>query len=292
MLVKFTVVGGNASKDLAKRIARRLKAKYVDVDTRTFPDGESKITFRHNLKKSVVLIVQSTYPPVDTNLLQILSIISEVKKISSKIYAIMPYMGYARQDRQFLNGEIATMSVVAKMLQAAGAKKAIVVDIHSKTALRHFKIPTENVSAIPELAKYLKKLKLKNPIVVSPDTGGSLRAKKFADILKSDFITLKKSRNRKTGKVSIQSTKTDVKGKDLIIVDDIISTGGSVVKATQFLKKQKCKRVFVVCTHGLLVGDAEKNIKKAGVTQIISTNTIPRSISKVDVSGVIAQAVQ
>ena len=292
MLVNFTVIGGNASKDLAKRIARRLKAKYVDADTRTFPDGESKITFRHNLKKSVVLVVQSTYPPVDTNLLQILSIISEVKKISSKIYAIMPYMGYARQDRQFLNGEIVTMSVVAKMLQAAGAKKAIVVDIHSKTALRHFKIPTENVSAIPELAKYLKKLKLKNPIVVSPDTGGSLRAKKFADVLKSDFITLKKSRNRKTGKVSIQSTKADVNGKDLIIVDDIISTGGSVVKATQFLKKQKCKRVFVVCTHGLLVGDAEKNIKKAGVTQIISTNTIPRSISKVDVSGVIAQAVQ
>ena len=292
MLVKFTVVGGNASKDLAKRIARRLKAKYVDADTRTFPDGESKITFRHNLKKSVVLVVQSTYPPVDTNLLQILSIISEAKKISSKIYAIMPYMGYARQDRQFLNGEIVTMSVVAKMLQAAGAKKIIAVDIHSKTALRHFKIPTENVSAIPELAKYLKKLKLKNPIVVSPDTGGSLRAKKFADILKSDFITLKKSRNRKTGKVSIRSTKADVNGKDLIIVDDIISTGGSVVKATQFLKKQKCKRVFVVCTHGLLVGDAEKNIKKAGVTQIISTNTIPRSISKVDVSGVIAQAVQ
>jgi len=292
VLVKFTVVGGNASKDLAKRIARRLKAKYVDADTRTFPDGESKITFRHNLKKSVVLVVQSTYPPVDTNLLQILSIISEAKKISSKIYAIMPYMGYARQDRQFLNGEIVTMSVVAKMLQAAGAKKIIAVDIHSKTALRHFKIPTENVSAIPELAKYLKKLKLKNPIVVSPDTGGSLRAKKFADILKSDFITLKKSRNRKTGKVSIRSTKADVNGKDLIIVDDIISTGGSVVKATQFLKKQKCKRIFVVCTHGLLIGDAEKNIKKAGVTQIISTNTIPRSISKVDVSGVIAQAVQ
>ena len=292
MLVNFTVIGGNASKDLAKRIARRLKAKYVDADTRTFPDGESKITFRHNLKKSVVLVVQSTYPPVDTNLLQILSIISEAKKISSKIYAIMPYMGYARQDRQFLNGEIVTMSVVAKMLQAAGAKKIIAVDIHSKTALRHFKIPTENVSAIPELAKYLKKLKLKNPIVVSPDTGGSLRAKKFADILKSDFITLKKSRNRKTGKVSIQSTKADVNGKDLIIVDDIISTGGSVVKATQFLKKQKCKRIFVVCTHGLLIGDAEKNIKKAGVTQIISTNTIPRSISKVDVSGVIVEAVQ
>ncbi len=121
---------------------------------------------------------------------------------------------------------------------------------------------------------------------------GALRDKKFDSSIQFDFNALKKSRNRKTGKVLIQSSKVDVRGKDLILVDDIISTGGSLVKATQFLKKQKCKRVFVVCTHGLLVGDAEKNIKKAGVTQIISTNTIPRSISKVDVSGVIAQAVQ
>ena len=119
--------------------------------------------------------------------------------------------------------------------------------------------------------------------------GGALRAKKFASLLNTDFITLKKSRNRKTGKVQIQSSKVDVHGRDLVVVDDIISTGGSVVKATQFLKRQKCKRVFVACTHGLFIGDAERKIKKAGVTQIISTNTIPRSTSKVDVSGVIAE---
>ena len=200
-------------------------------------------------------------------------------------------MGYARQDKQFLSGEAVTMSVVAKMLQSAGAKKVIVVDIHSKTALNHFKIPTESVSAIPELAKYFKKLKLKNPLVVSPDMGGSSRAKKFASLLNTDFVTLKKSRNRKTGKVRIQSSKADVHGRDLIVVDDIISTGGSVVRATQFLKRQKCKRVFVACTHGLLVGDAERKIKKAGVSQIISTNTIPRNTSKVDVSGVIAESI-
>ena len=291
MLVKFAVIGGNASKDLAKRIARRLKAPYIETQTKIFPDGESKITFSSVPKKSIILVVQSTYPPVDTNLLQTLAIISQARKASSKIYAIIPYMGYARQDRQFLSGEVVTMSIVAKMLQAAGAKKVIVVDIHSKTALNHFKIPTVNVSAIPELAKYFKKLKIKKPFVVSPDTGGSSRAKKFASLLNTDFITLKKSRNRNTGKVQIQSSKVDVHGRDLIIIDDIISTGGSIIKATQFLKKQKCKRVFVACTHGLFVGDAERKIKKAGVSKIISTNTIPRSTSKVDMAGVIAKSI-
>ena len=292
MLVKFAVIAGSASKDLGKRIARRLKAPYVEAKTRVFPDGESKITFGRIPKNSVVLVVQSTYPPVDTNLLQALSIISQARNVSSKIYAVIPYMGYARQDRQFLSGEVVTMAIVARMLQTAGAKKIVAVDIHSKIALNHFKIPKENVSAIPELAKYFKKMKLKNALVVSPDMGGSLRAKKFAALLNTDFITLKKSRNRKTGKVMIQSSKVDVRGKDLVLVDDIISTGGSVIKAAQFLKRQKCKRVFVACTHGLFVEGAEKKIKKAGVARIISTNTIPRNTSKVDVSGVIADSIR
>jgi len=291
-LVKFTVIGGGASKDLAKRLARKLKAVYIQTETKIFPDGESKVTLGKIPKKSVILVVQSTYPPVDTNLLQALSIISQVRKISSRTFAIIPYMGYARQDKQFLSGEVITMSVVAKMLQSAGAKKVIVVDIHSNTALNHFNIPTENVSAVPELANYFKKLNLKNPLVVSPDVGGSSRSKKFASLLKTDFIVLKKHRDRKTGSVNIQTAKADVQGKDLILVDDIISTGGSIIKAAQFLKKQKCKRVFVACTHGLLVEGAEKKIRKAGVSRIISTNTIPGNTSKVDVSGILAKSVQ
>ena len=291
-MVKFAVIAGNASKDLGKRIARKLKAPYVEAKTRVFPDGESKITFGRIPKNSTILVVQSTYPPVDTNLLQALSIISQARNVSSKIYAIIPYMGYARQDRQFLSGEVVTMSIVARMLKSAGAKKIVVVDIHSKIALNHFKIPKENVSAIPELAKYFKRMKLKDALVVSPDMGGALRAKKFAGLLQTNFIALKKSRNRNTGKVVIQSSKVDVRGKDLILVDDIISTGGSIVKAAQFLKKQKCKRVFVACTHGLFVEGAEKKIKNAGVSRIISTNTIPRNTSKVDISGVIADSIR
>ena len=291
-MVKFTVIGGYASSDLAKRIARKLKAPYIKTEKKIFPDGESKITINQIPKKSITIVVQSTYPPVDSNLLELLSIVSKVQKFSSKVYAVIPYMGYARQDREFLGGEVVTVGVVGRLLKAAGVKKVITVDIHSKLALKELKISSENVSAMEVLVKYFKKLKMKDPLIVSPDMGGEERAKKFARLLKTDFITLKKHRDRKTGSVSILSGKVNVKNRDLILVDDMISTGGSISKATQFLKKQKCRRVFVACTHALLVNDATKKIKKAGVTQIISTNTIPGDSAKVDVSRVISNALR
>ncbi len=131
-MVKTTVIAGNTSKGLGKRVAKRLKATFIPAETTIFPDGESKITLKKIPKKGIILVVQSTSPPVDTNLLQLLSMVSQARKFSSKIYAVIPYMGYARQDRSFLGGEIITISVVAKMLKTAGAKKIIVVDIHSK----------------------------------------------------------------------------------------------------------------------------------------------------------------
>ena len=291
-MVKFTVVGGSASSDLAKKIARKLKASYVKTEKKTFPDGESKITIDQIPKKSTILVVQSTYPPVDTNLLELISIVSKVQKFSSKVYAVIPYMGYARQDREFLGGEIVTIGVVGKLLKASGVKKILTVDMHSKLALKELKISSENVSAMGGLVKYFQKMNLKDPLVVSPDLGGKDRVQVFANLLKTDFIALKKHRDRKTGKVNILSGKVEVKNRDLILVDDMISTGGSIVKATQFLKKQKCKRVFVACTHALLVNEAAKKIKSAGVSQIISTNTIPGDSAKVDVSKVISDALR
>ncbi len=291
-MAKFTVIGGNASQDLAKRLARKLKATYINTELRTFPDGENKITLSAKPKKNRIIVVQSTYPPVDSNLLQCLSLISKAKQFSSNVIAVVPYMGYARQDIEFLPGEVISMQVIAKLFKAVGATKIIVIDIHSLIGLKHFKIPAKNISAVPELAKFFKKLKLKEPIVVSPDLGGKKRAKEFAKLLGSNYISLKKKRDRKTGKVKIISTNLkQVVGRDIILVDDMISSGGSIIRATEFLKKQKCKRVFVSCTHALLVGDAEKRIKKAGVTKIVSTNTIPGTTSKVDVSNIIAKTV-
>ena len=291
-MVKFTVIGGSASSDLAKKIARKLKAPYIKTEKKTFPDGESKITINQIPKKSIVLVVQSTYPPVDTNLLELISIVSKIQKFSSKVYAIIPYMGYARQDREFLGGEIVTIGVVGRLLKASGVKKILTVDMHSKLALKELNISSENVSAMGELVKYFQKMGLKDPLVVSPDLGGKDRAQAFANLLKTDFIALKKHRDRKTGKVNILSGKVEVKNRDLILVDDMISTGGSIVKATQFLKKQKCKRVFVACTHALLVNEAAKKIKSAGVSQIVSTNTIPGDSAKVDVSKDISDALK
>ena len=287
---KYVVIGGNSSQDLGRKIAKKLKAGYVSTSTRTFPDGESKITIKKIPKKKIILVVQSTFPPVDSNLLHLLSIVSQARKYSSKIYAIIPYLGYARQDREFLNGEVVTVSVVGKMLKSVGTKKVIVVDIHSKLALKQLGISAENVSAVSNLVNYTKKLRLKDHLVVSPDQGGTERASEFASALKTDFIALKKHRDRKNGKINILTSKVSVKNRDLILVDDMISTGGSIIKAARFLKKQKCRRIYVACTHGLFVNGAEKKIKQAGVTQIISTNTIPSNSSKVDVSKILAES--
>ena len=286
------MIGGNASQDLAERLSKKLKANFVKSQLRVFPDGESKITLSSEPKKGTIVVVQSTYPPVDTNLLQAILLVSKARQFSANVIVVIPYMGYARQDREFLPGEVVTMQVIAKLFKTAGAGKIIVVDIHSLIGLRQFKMPAKNVSAIPELVRYFKKLRLKEPLVVSPDLGGKERAKEFARHFKTDFIVLKKQRNRKTGKVKIVSSNlSDVSGRDLILVDDMISTGGSIIKATEFLKKQKCKRVYAACTHALLIGGAEKKIRKSGVTQIVSANTIPSKTSVVDVSSIIAKAI-
>lgn len=287
----LSVIAGKSSENLAKRLSKKLEANFVKSEIRVFPDGESKITLSGSLSKKKSIVIQSMDPPVDTNLVHILSLISKAKEVSLEVIAVVPYMGYARQDREFLPGEIVTMKVLGKLFKGVGASKIIVVDIHSIIGFKHFTIKTKNVSAIPDLAKYFKKLSLKDPLVISPDQGGKERAKEFAKEFNSDYIALEKKRDRKTGKVEIKTKNIEVAGRDLILVDDMISTGGSIIKATQFLKKQKCRRVYVACTHALLMNDAEKKIKKSGVTSIIGANTIPGKTSLVDVSNTIAKAI-
>lgn len=289
----ISVIAGNSSKEIAKKLSKKLNGNLIKTEIRIFPDGESKITLKGKISKDKIIVVQSIFPPVDSNLFQALSLISKAREYSSEVVIVVPYLGYARQDREFLPGEIVSMKVLGQLFKGVGASKIIVVDIHSKIGLKLFRIKSENVTAIPDLVRYFKKLDLKNPLVISPDQGGKQRAKEFADEYKSEFLALKKQRDRKTGKVQIKTENLDqVQGRDLVIVDDMISTGGSIIKATEFLKKQKCKRVFVACTHALLIDNAEKKIRKAGVAKIISTNTIPGKTSIVDVSNTIAKAIE
>lgn len=284
------MVGGTSSQELAKHIALKLRSKFIECELRIFPDGESKITLK-GVPKGKTIVVQSIYPPVDSNLVRALALVSQARKSSSKVIVVIPYLGYARQDRAFLPGEIITMDLVAKMFKAAGASKIIVVDIHSMIALDHLQIPAENVTAVPELVNYFKKLKLRDPLVISPDKGGIERARNFSKLLGTKYIALDKHRDRKTGEVTIKSPDNlQVKGRDLILVDDMISTGGSIIKAAQYLKKQKCGKIYASCTHALLIAEAEKKIKKSGVTKIISTNTIPCKTNIVDISSIIVKA--
>ena len=290
-MVRYSVIIGKSSEELGKKLSKKLNAKLIKSQIKVFPDGETKITLAETPSKHCI-VVQSTYPPVDTNLIQTLALVSKAKEHADSVTAVIPYMGYARQDREFLPGEIVTMKVIAKLLKGSGVTSLIVIDIHSMIGLKYFQIKTKNVSAIPDLVRHFKKMKLKNPLIVSPDQGGKERAKRFAEDFNANYISLIKKRDRKSGKVEIKNSELEeVKGRDLILVDDMISTGGSIIKATQFLKKQKCRRVYVACTHALLMNDAEKKIRKAGVTKIVSTNTIPGKTSVVDVSNSIAKAI-
>lgn len=289
----INVIAGSSSEELARKVSKKIKANLIKSEVKIFPDGESKITLKGKFSKNKTIVIQSVYPPVDTNLIQLLSMISKAKENSNEVIAVIPYLGYARQDREFLPGEIVTMKVLGNLFKGLGLSKIIVIDIHSKIGLKQFKIKSENLTAIPDLVKYFKKIKMEDPLIVSPDQGGKERAEKFAKEADLDFIALQKFRDRKTGRVRIRNGDLDnVKGRDLILVDDMISTGGSIVKATEFLKKQKCKRVFVACTHALLINNAGKKIKDAGVTKIISTNSIPGKTSIVDIADTIVKAIK
>lgn len=284
------VIGGPASQGLARKIAKRLDAKYIEVGVRTFADGESKLTLPVK-PRGKAIVVNSTHPPTDSNLIQTFSLISQAQKHASVI-AIIPYLGYLRQDIEFLPGEVVTSKVVARSLSAVGASKIITIDAHSEIALGYFDIPTRNVSAIPKLALHCKKLHLSNPLVVAPDFFWSANAKKFADMLSTESIALNKQRDRKTGKLYIMPTKImDLKDRDIILVDDMISTGNSMIKAARYLKRQNCGKIFACCTHGILVNDAQKRMHHAGIKKIICTNTIPSKNSLVDISDVLASAV-
>ena len=293
MLSRQTVIAGESSEELAARIAEKLKAGLVRTRAVTFSDGESKLTLEGNLSDKKIVVVQSAHPPVDTNLIQALSLVARAREAAPHVTAVVPYLGYARQDREFLPGEIVTTKALAALFKGAGASEVVVVDIHSKRGLWHFGIKTTNVSAVPELARHFKKMRLRNTVVVSPDGGGKERAQEFAGLMKLGCVVLEKKRDRKTGNVRITTRDVDgIVGANVILIDDMISTGGSIVKAVEFLKKKKCGNVFVACTHGLLVGDAVKKIKKAGVREIVCTNTVPGRASSVDVSGAIARALK
>ena len=289
----YFVVGTSDDERLAKKIAKGLQAKFLKTTRKVFPDGESKITIQDNIINGIGIVVSSSAPPVDSKLVQILSLIAKSREKSSDVIAVVPYMGYAKQDKEFLEGEIITISVIAKLFKAAGATKLIVVDFHSPDALIFFKLPTMNLSTIGMFSKHFEKYPLKDPLVVAPDLYWKSQAEKFAENINAKVYALNKYRDRKTGKLLIKQPPIKISKKcDLIIYDDMVSTGESILKVIQFLKRKNFRKIYVACTHPVLVGDSEKKIKKAGVVEIIGTNSIPGKYAKIDLSKIIVETIR
>lgn len=283
---KISIIAGPSCIDLATKVGHNLDMDIIRVESHTFTDGESKIRM-DRVEEKYCIVIQSTYPPADRHLLQALMILKKCSDDKAEdLCIVIPYLAYTRQDRAFLKDEFVSISLVAKLLEAVGTKRLITVDAHSIRALSYFTIDVQNISSIPLLAEYaVNKMKLNKPIVVSPDSGGMERARQFANILETDTIALKKSRDRNTGEVYIdEKLNYNILGRDVIILDDMISSGGSIVKACELLKRNQAGKVYAMCTHALLIGDAKKKIEEAGVEEIIATNSIPSELSKVDLS--------
>ena len=290
-MIETSVVTGPGTFDLADKIARRLGAHLAVASLRIFSDGESSIKLGRVGKNCV--IVQSSNPPTDRHLIQLLMMAKKCTDDGAQdVCAVVPYLGYARQDRAFLEGEVVSISLVAKLFESVGLKHIITVDIHSELAMSYF-ASIKNVSSIPLLADYASKMRLHDPIAVSPDAGGTNRAKEFARHLDIDVLVLKKSRHKVTGDVTIEERlDIDISKRDAIVIDDIISSGGSLIKAAEVLNKKGAGKIYAMCAHALLINDAAQKIKSAGVEDIISTNSVPSQYAKVDLSPEIAVALK
>ena len=270
-------------------MAEKLGLPLLSAEFKVFADGESKFTLNEKVEGKSVFIVQSTYHPVDQHMFQLLLASHQLSEAGAKVTAVVPYLAYARQDKEFLPGESVTLGVVAHLMRSMGVRRLVTVDIHSAEGLALFSFPTYSVSAIPGLVEYAKtELDLKDPVVISPDFGGSKRTEAFAQLYGAKFLQLSKTRDRTTGGVTVKESKLEVTDKEVVIVDDIISAGDTVKLAAEAVLKQGAKRALAFCVHGLFVGDAFQKLEKTAVGPIVCSNTVPGRFSKVDVSDALA----
>ena len=266
---------GNSNKTLSKDIAKYLKSKLVNSSIRKFADGEIYIEIYENIRGNSIFIIQSVSSPANDNLMELLLCIDALKRSSAKnITAVIPYFGYARQDRKVVPRTSISAKLVSNLITKAGADRIVTVDLHAGQIQGFFDIPVDNLFATPIFARHIrKKIKTKNIICVAPDVGGTERARALGKILNVGLAIVDK-RRPKPGHSQVMNVIGDVKNQTCIIVDDIIDSGGTIVNAASALKKRGAKDVFVYITHGVLSGEAVKKIKNSVIKNLVITDTI------------------
>lgn len=281
------VLGGSASSRTARELAANLGADLVPVERKTFPDGEVYVRVDAQLRGEDVVIVQSSQP--NASLLELLFLQEAAHdQGAARITAVVPYFAYSRQDRVFQHGEIVSAKAIAELIELK-ADRFVTVDPHKEHILGFFGIESHGVSAVPLLAKHLATQKVDT--VLAPDKGALDRAEFAAKCLGADFDYMEKTRLSGTD-VVMKAKRLDVRGKTVAIVDDIISTGGTIAMAAAELKRQGAKRVLAVCTHGLFLNNALDRLKGAGVDQVIATDTLENPVASVGCADAIADVLR
>ena len=273
------LLSGNSNKPLSKNIAKYLKSKLVNSSIRNFSDGEIYVEINENIRGNSIFLIQSVSSPANDNLMELLLSIDALKRSSAKnITAVIPYFGYARQDRKVVPRTSISAKLVSNLIEKAGADRVVTVDLHSGQIQGFFDIPVDNLFATPIFARHIKKkLKKNNIICVAPDVGGTARARALGKLLNVDLAIVDKRRPA-PGKSEVMNVIGNVKNKTCILVDDIIDSGGTIVNAASELKKRGAKDVHVYVTHGVLSGNAVEKIKKSSIKNLVVTDTIDNSM--------------
>lgn len=282
------IIGGSASQKLAAKIAKELECPLIPIETRRFPDGERYIRINGKLDDEVI-VVQSTGYPQDENLIELFLILKNLKSMGiEKIRVVIPYFGYGRQERRFKSGEAVSAVIIADLLEAAGADEIFCINLHEENITEFFRIPVHNLSAMKPIADHIKET-LNDPVIVAPDKGALGFAKEIAEILGCEYDYLEKTR-LSPEVVETKPKNMDVKGKEAVIIDDIISTGGTIVNAANILKEHGATKVVVSCVHPVLVEDALLKIFAAEVDDVIATDTLLSDVSIISVAQLVADA--
>jgi ribose-phosphate pyrophosphokinase len=278
---KLKVFSGNANLALAEEICDFLRIPLGKINLTTFSDGELYCQILENVRGKDVFLIQPTCCPVNSNLMELLIMIDAFKRSSAtRITSVIPYYGYGRQDRKDKPRVPISSKLVADLLTAAGTDRILSMDLHAGQIQGFFDIPVDHLFAAPVLIEYLKKLKIPNLTIVSPDAGGVERARAFAKRLDADLAVVDKRRTA-PNEAEVLHIIGHVSGRNVIICDDMIDTGGTLVKTVHALKRKRVEKIYACATHGILSGPAIERLRNAPIEEIILTNTVPLAKSRI-----------
>ena len=276
-MADMKLFAGNATPDLAKKIADRLYTRLGNATVDRFSDGEVHVQINENVRGCDIFVIQSTCAPTNDNLMELIVMIDALRRASAgRITAVIPYFGYARQDRRLRSARVPiTAKVVADFLSSVGVDRVLTVDLHAEQIQGFFDVPVDNCYSSKLFVEDMKSLDLKNPCVVSPDMGGVVRARAIAKLLNNADIAIIDKRRPRPNVSEVMNLIGEVKDRDCIIVDDIIDTGGTLCKAAAALKERGAKTVTAYGTHAVLSGDAYKNVSESALDHLVVSDSVP-----------------